>query len=225
VAPPRPRERTRYDLVARGYERLLRLGSAGRIERLYEAVAEALDPVPGTLVELGCGPATLTPHLLPKLGPAGALVGVDLAEGMVARAREKARRLGWRNVRFERGDALAYSPPCAVDAVVFSLSLSTLPDPELALARALAMLAPRGQLVVLDSIPDATRSLANAVIFLKAPLVGARPTRAPLDFAAARLEGVRVRRLFGGVYTVVSGRKPEAARAPGASASAGARRP
>jgi hypothetical protein len=72
------------------------------------------------------------------------------------------------------------------------------------------MLAPGGRLVVLDSIPEPSRPLANAIIHLKASLVGARPTRAPLDFAAAELEDVRVRRLFHGAYTVVSGRKPRA---------------
>jgi len=215
MAPPRTADRSRYDRIAKGYEALLRLGSAGRIERLYAAVAEALDPLPGgTLVELGCGPATVTPHLLPKLGPAGAIVGVDLSEGMLAEARRKAERLGWRNARFERADARDYAPPAPVQAVVFSLSLSTMPEPERCLERALAMLAPGGQLVVLDSIPEPGRPLANAIVRLKAPLVGARPTRAPLDFAAARLEAVRVHRLFLGAYTVVSGRKPGAAASP-----------
>jgi ribosomal subunit interface protein len=201
--------RSRYDLIARGYAGLLRLGSAGRIDRLYEAAAGALGPLPGgTLVELGCGPASATPHRLPKVGPSGALVGVDLAEGMVAEARRKAARLGWRNARFECGDALDYSPPSPVDAIVFSLSLSTMPDAESALEHALSILAPGGQLVVLDSIPEPGRPLARAIIHLKAPLVGARPTRAPLDFAFARLEEVRVQRLFLGAYTVVSGRKP-----------------
>ncbi len=181
----------------------------GRIDRLYTAVAEALDPLPGgTLVELGCGPATVTPHLLAKLGASGTLIGVDLAEAMVAEARRKAERLGWRNVRFECADALHYSPASPVDAVVFSLSLSTMPEVERALERAFAMLAPGGQLVVLDSIPEPRRPLAKVIIYLKAPLVGARPTRAPLDFARAKLEEVRGRRLFLGAYTVVSGRKP-----------------
>jgi demethylmenaquinone methyltransferase/2-methoxy-6-polyprenyl-1,4-benzoquinol methylase len=213
MAPRRTADRSRYDRIAKSYEALLRFLSAGGIDRLYAAVAEALDPLPGgTLVELGCGPATLTPHLLPKLAPAGALVGVDLSEGMVAEARRKAERLGWSHARFERADARDYAPPAPVEAVVFSLSLSTMPEPERCLERALAMLAPGGQLVVLDSIPEPGRPLSNAVVRLKARLVGARPTRAPLDFAAARLGSVRVRHLFLGAYTVVSGRKPGAAR-------------
>src|SRR5262245_52720973 len=71
----RPRDRSRYDVLARGYEVLLRACSLGSIDRLYQAIAEALDPLPGgTLVELGCGPATVTPHLLEKLEPSGRLV-------------------------------------------------------------------------------------------------------------------------------------------------------
>ncbi len=49
---------------------------------------------------------------------------------------------------------------------------------------------------------------SNAVIHLKAPLVGASPTRVPLEFAFSKLEEARVRKLFAGVYSLVSARKP-----------------
>jgi ubiquinone/menaquinone biosynthesis C-methylase UbiE len=164
--------------------------------------------VGGTVVELGCGPATLTPYLIPRVGPSGTVIGVDLAEKMIARARRKAGRMGWHNARFECVGALDYAPPSPVDAVVFCLALSTMSDCERCLERALAMLKPGGKLVILDSIPEPSQRLASAVMHLKAPLVGARPTRAPLDFAAAELEDVRVQRFFAGVYALVSGRRP-----------------
>lgn len=47
---------------------------------------------------------------------------------------------------------------------------------------------------------------------LKAPLVGARPTGLPLEFLSGNLEQVRIRRFFLGVYSLLSARKPAAAR-------------
>ncbi len=172
-------------------------------------MAEELDLAAGaTVLEFGCGPATVTPYLLARVGPTGSVIGVDIAEKMVARARQKAERSGWHNARFERGSTLDYSPPSTVDAVVFCLSLSTMDDCERCLERAVSMLEPGGQLVVLDSIPERSRPFAGLIIHLKAPLVGSTPTRVPLDWASATLEDVRLRRLFGGVYSLVSARKP-----------------
>jgi hypothetical protein len=61
--------------------------------------------------------------------------------------------------------------------------------------------------VILDSIPEPDRPLAR-LIRAKAPLVGARPSTLPLDFARRHLEDLRVRYFFGGVCTLVSGRRP-----------------
>jgi demethylmenaquinone methyltransferase/2-methoxy-6-polyprenyl-1,4-benzoquinol methylase len=205
------KNRARYNALARAYPVAIRLGSLGLIPRLQRALAEEVDVIPGgTLVELGCGPATVTPHLLQRVGPEGTVIGVDIADKMIARARQQAERADWRNARFERSDALDYTPPRSVDAVVFCLSLSALGDCERGLERALAMLEVGGQLVILDSIPERSRPLANLLMHLKAPLVGARPSAAPLEFARRKLEGVRVRSFLFGVYTLLSGRKPAA---------------
>ena len=199
--------RARYNAFASRYGALARFGG---LARFYRAVAEDLTPCPGgTIVDVGCGPATLTPYLLDRVGASGRVVGVDVSDEMVRRAREIADRSGWRNAVFERSDAIGFSPDSVrADAVVFCLSLSTMPDCRGCLERALTWLAPNGQLVILDSIPEPDRRLARLVMHLKAPLVGARPTAVPLEFAARQLEGVHVRHLSGGVYTLVSGRKP-----------------
>ncbi len=97
--------------MSAAYEALVRFGSFGQFDRFYRAVAGELDESPGaTILDLGCGPGTLTPYLLEKVGPAGRVIGVDVADGMVARARSRAARSGWHNVEFERSDALDYSP-------------------------------------------------------------------------------------------------------------------
>jgi ubiquinone/menaquinone biosynthesis C-methylase UbiE len=209
MAERRLSNRARYDGFAAGYEALVRFGSLGQFGRFYRAVAGELDESPGeTILDLGCGPGTLVPYLLEKVGSAGRVIGIDEADGMVARARSCAARAGWHNVAFERASALDYAPGTSVQAIVFCLSLSTMGDAKRCLDHVVPMLKPGGQLVILDSIPERSRRLASLVMRLKAPLVGAHPTGVPLEYALAHLEGVRLRRFFLGVYSLLSARRP-----------------
>jgi ubiquinone/menaquinone biosynthesis C-methylase UbiE len=201
--------RKRYNALAASYSSLIRVASLGRFDRFYRAVAHEVDALPGgTILDLGCGPATLTPDLRDKVGATGSVIGIDIADEMIARARQIATRCGWQNVRFERSDALHYAPSSPVDAAVFSLSLTTMSDPGSCLEHVVSMLRPGGQLVIFDSIPESSRRLAGMFIHLKAPLVGAIPTGVPLEFARTNLDRVRVRRFLGGVYSLISARKP-----------------
>ena len=125
---------------------------------------------------------------------------------MLARARARAERDGWRNVSFEQASALEWKPPRPVDAVVISLALTIFPEPLRCLDAALSWLAPGGQLVVLDSFLVPGRRLANWIVRAKSPAIGAAPESVPLDALLARLATPRVASLFGGSYTLVSGR-------------------
>lgn len=208
VSDRRSDNRARYDRMARFYEPLTRYASFGTIGKLYRAVGEELDVAPGaTVLEFGCGPATVTPVLRDAVGPDGRVIGVDISEKMLEKARAEAERRGWTNVEFVRSDIHDYAPASQVDAVVFCLALSGLPDTQACLEKALSTLEPGGQLVVLDSIPDPRPSLRNFVIGMKDPMVGAVATRLPLEFAQKRMTGLRTRSLGGGVYTVLSARK------------------
>ena len=191
------------------YEWLVRFGSLGQFSRFYEGVADAIEADPGALVlDVGCGPATLTPYLLPKVGADGSVLGMDIADEMIARARSVASNHGWGNVRFERVDARAFSPPAKAGIVVFCLSLTTLPAPVLCLSRALSWLKPGGQLVILDSFLEPDRRLAGLAIRMKSPLVGADPLGVSLATVTSSLDSARVQHFHGGIYTLVSGRKP-----------------
>jgi ubiquinone/menaquinone biosynthesis C-methylase UbiE len=201
----------RYDRMARSYRLATRLASLGTIGRLYRAAAGALEVPPGgSLVDMACGPATLTPYLRRRLGPSVRITGVDLSREMIALAQREAARRGWSNVEFVRASALEFAPPAAVDAVVFCLCLSGLPEPERCVERALSYTKPGGQLAIVDSIPDPRRPLASWLIRAKAPRVGAEPDAFPLALLQARLEGFRERRMQGGVYSLVTGHKPRA---------------
>ena len=190
------------------YRALVRLGRLGQISRFYRAVAHAIEPSPGGLVlDVGCGLGTLTPYLLPKVGPSGSILGIDVADRMIDHARSLAVRQGWHNVRFERSDFRDFSFRAEADAVVFCLSLTAMPDPKCCFSQALSWLKPGGQLVILDCFLERDRRLAGLAIRLYAPLFGADPTALPLDGVTSRLDSVRLRRFFPGMHTLVWGRK------------------
>jgi ubiquinone/menaquinone biosynthesis C-methylase UbiE len=199
--------RARYNRVAAFYEWFARSGSLGQFPRFYRAVADAIECDPGALLlDMGCGPGTLTPYLLPKVGPQGAVLGTDISDEMIERARAVSDERGWPNVRFQRSDARDFAPDQPAGIIVFCLSLTTMPEPGRCFARALSWLKPGGQLVVLDSFLQPERRLAGLAIRIKSPLVGADPTGISLSELTTPLESVHVRHFNGGVYTLVSGR-------------------
>ena len=208
---PRLDNEARYDRMARYYAPLMRVMFLGQASRLYRAVAGALEvPAGGSVVELGCGPGTATEHIRAALDPATQITGVDLSGEMLVHARRRAERERWTNVRFELGSALTWQPLQPVDAVAISLALTVFPEPMRCLDHALSWLRPGGQLVVLDSFLIAGRRFANWVVRAKAGSVGAVPEDVSFELLLSRLDAPRVASLFGGSYTLVTGRVPRA---------------
>ena len=85
------------------------------------------------LLDVGCGPGTITADLALLVAP-GQVVGLDAAADVVARAQEHASALGLANLRFEVGDlfALGY-PDTSFDVVHLHQVLQHLADPAAAL--------------------------------------------------------------------------------------------
>ncbi len=78
-----------------------------------------------------------------RVGPAGAVLGIDLCEPLLAIAREKARKQGLGNVVFRHGDGEQLDVPAAsFDAVICRCGLMFMPDPGECVARAHAALRP-----------------------------------------------------------------------------------
>ena len=76
------------------------------------------------VVDVGCGTGMLTLAAASSLGPRGVALGIDVARGMVAQARQNAARSGIPTVAFLRMDArnLAWRDS-SMDAVVSCLGL------------------------------------------------------------------------------------------------------
>lgn len=109
----------------------------------------SLDIRPGDrLVELGAGTGRNLVRLGDRLADLARADLVDLCEPLLAKARQR-----WQpepRVVCHRGDACLWTPDRPVDIVVFAYSLTMIPDWQSALANALAMLRPGGQLALVD---------------------------------------------------------------------------
>ncbi|TMA25579.1 MAG: class I SAM-dependent methyltransferase [Deltaproteobacteria bacterium] len=91
---------------------------------------------PRVALDVGCGTGEITERLA-EMFPGASLVGVDLEESHLERARARCARFGAR-VRFERGDALALPfRGGEFDLVVNRHMLQAVPDP----ARAVSEMA------------------------------------------------------------------------------------
>jgi ubiquinone/menaquinone biosynthesis C-methylase UbiE len=104
-----------------------------------------------SLLDVGCGPGTITSDLALLVAP-GEVLGIDAAADVVARAQEHAGGLGLANLRFEVGDlfALGY-PEASFDVIHVHQVLQHLGDPVAALVELRRVLRPGGVLAARDS--------------------------------------------------------------------------
>jgi len=103
------------------------------------------------VLEVGCGTGRNLAPLLEAVGAEGQVYGVDLSEGMLAKAKELCAQAGWRNVELLRADATDYVLPEPVDGAIFSLSYAVIPHHRDALLHAWNLLRPGGCLVIMDA--------------------------------------------------------------------------
>jgi len=108
---------------------------------------EMLAGASGRLLEVGCGPAVMTPELL-AMG--FEVQGIDVSKEMVRRARQRmAGHPMEKRCRFELGDVeRLHFAPCTFNAVLCMGVLEYLPRYSKALAEMQRVLAPGGVVVV-----------------------------------------------------------------------------
>lgn len=162
---------------------------------IAEALVAEVAPQPGERVlDIGTGKGAALWTAATAVGPTGSVVGIDLAPGMVAAAREEAARRD-AQVRIELGDA---TQPAAdlgpVDVIVSSLVLFFLPDPAAALRRWAGLLAVGGRIGVATFGPRSQSWERLDELFdphLPAQMLDARTSGARGPFASdAGVEGL-----------------------------------
>src|SRR4051794_10106024 len=103
------------------------------------------------LLDLGCGPGTITVDLAARVAP-GRVLGIEVDDAIVASAAETVAAAGASNVSVEVGDAYALDvPDSSFDVVHMHQVLQHLTDPVAALREARRVLRTNGVVGVRDS--------------------------------------------------------------------------
>ena len=103
------------------------------------------------MLDVGCGPGTITVDIAARVAP-GAVVGIDRADEVLEGARDAARDAGVDNVEFAVGDVYALDfPDASFDVVHAHQVLQHLTDPVAALREMRRVCAPGGVVAARDS--------------------------------------------------------------------------
>jgi 2-polyprenyl-3-methyl-5-hydroxy-6-metoxy-1,4-benzoquinol methylase len=125
---------------------------------------ERLAPSPGArLLDAGCGTGAFSIPAAVAVGPAGLVVGQDLAGNLLTLARRKAAASGLRNVCFEERDAFdGAADSRAFDAAVSIFSLFFAADMIAAIRALCARVRPGGTIAVTTWAPGVFEPAASA---------------------------------------------------------------
>ncbi|MFP7761560.1 class I SAM-dependent methyltransferase [Marisediminicola sp. LYQ85] len=187
---------------------------AGRV-----AGIRALAPARGDVVlDLGCGTGLNFSLLVDAVGPEGAVIGLDASPDMLAMARARIDRAGWRNVAVAVADATAFDPDVVahalegahrsrvrpdddpattppdrpVDGVISTYAMSIFGDWPAAWTRVRAVLRPGGSAAIVDmQVPVGRAAVFGPLARLAAATGGADLTARPWE--AVERDGVNVR--------------------------------
>jgi ubiquinone/menaquinone biosynthesis C-methylase UbiE len=142
-----------YDLTCRLYPVP---GYPQRAQRLRAVQALGLREG-DKVIDIACGTGLNFPLIERAIGPGGQILGVDMTDAMLARARDRTEANGWSNVSLVQADAADFDFPAQVDAILSTYALSQVPECAQVIAHGAAALITGGRWVVLDlKLPDNT---------------------------------------------------------------------
>lgn len=145
------RKARHYDLTSRLYPAP---GYPQRGQRLRAVRALGLR-AGDRVVDVACGTGLNFALIESAIGPRGRLVGVDLTDAMLDRARDRVAAHGWENVTLVNADAAGFAFPGDVDAILSTYALTQVPGCAQVIAHGAAALSTGGRWAVLDlKFPD-----------------------------------------------------------------------
>jgi ubiquinone/menaquinone biosynthesis C-methylase UbiE len=118
-----------------------------QLEVLGLAVIERVMPLPGERVlDVGCGAGQTLLQLAERVGTHGRVVGVDISEPLLARARERVQQARFEQVEIVLGDAATQRFESAFDIVFSRFGVMFFEEPVAAFQNLRAALRPGGRL-------------------------------------------------------------------------------
>ena len=161
--------------------------SPKEISKTIGYTEEQLQSVPeGANLGLGCGNPTAIASLQPgeivldlgsgagfdcflaanKVGPTGKVIGVDMTPEMLSKARENAKKAGYTNVEFRRGEIEKLPmDDASVDVVISNCVINLSPDKKKVFVETFRVLKSGGRLAVSDIVllKDLPEKIKNSV--------------------------------------------------------------
>jgi len=139
--------RAMFDRIARVYDRMNSVMTAGLHHRWRERAADLANVGPGSrALDVATGTGDLAIALARRVEPGGEVVGSDFSEGMLALARRKAPALRWE---WANALALPYGDD-EFDAATVGFGARNFSDLERGLSEMARVVRPGGRVVVLE---------------------------------------------------------------------------
>jgi SAM-dependent methyltransferase len=158
------------------------------------------------VIDVGCGLGQTSLQLAARVGPTGAVLGIDISTPMLERARERARAENAAHARFENADAQTHAfAPASFDLVFSRFGVMFFADPVAAFANLARALRPGGRVTfvcwqALAQNPWMRDPLAALAKHVTLPPPAAPDAPGPFAFAdAARVRGILERAGFANV--------------------------
>lgn len=111
------------------------------------------------VLNIPCGTGQNFEYFQQYMHNSGQIVGVDLSNGMLSKAKRKIEKNNWTNIEVYIGDAQAinnswiknkFGEATKFDSILCDLGLSGFPNWELIIDNLISMLRPGGKLVIMD---------------------------------------------------------------------------
>ncbi len=112
-----------------------------------------------TVLNLPCGTGQNFEYFQKHLNETGLIIGIDLSEGMLEKAKRKKANNDWNNIKIIKKDATQinmewvanhFNSSVKIDAILCDLGLSGFLNWELVIDNMLNLLEPNGRLVIMD---------------------------------------------------------------------------